>query len=300
MLEQSVRLPPGGAVTGWAALRMHGGAFFDGLEQDGRTVQRVPLAIGTSGSLKSDRLIEVSREPLDPSEVVQRQGVPCTDVRRALFDEMRRTARLRDAVVAADMAAAAMLVSVRRMSAYLDERRSCRRASVARSALELASEHSRSPQESRTRLIWQLDAGLPPPLVNQHVWDRSGRLLAIVDLLDEEAGVVAEFDGADHRNAVRHTDDIGRQERLERHGLEVVRITGLDLLAPDRVVSRLHFHRSRARFLPPSSRSWTIVPPAGWDVPETLDEYLDERDFRRQLYEQYERETKEKRSAPAS
>jgi hypothetical protein len=33
ILEQSMRLRSGGAVTGWASCRMHGGAFFDGLRR---------------------------------------------------------------------------------------------------------------------------------------------------------------------------------------------------------------------------------------------------------------------------
>src|SRR3954468_10946219 len=43
ILEQSMRLP-GGAVTGWASLRMHGAAFFDGLRDGGRTQAPVPLS----------------------------------------------------------------------------------------------------------------------------------------------------------------------------------------------------------------------------------------------------------------
>ena len=41
ILEQAMRLVSGGAVTGWAACRMHGAAFFDGLRDGGRT--RVPV-----------------------------------------------------------------------------------------------------------------------------------------------------------------------------------------------------------------------------------------------------------------
>ena len=37
--------------------------------------------------------------------------------------------------------------------------------------------------------------------MNCPVHDRSGRLLGIADLLDEEAGLVVEFDGADHRRS---------------------------------------------------------------------------------------------------
>ena len=283
VLEQSVRLPEGGAVTGWASLRLHRGAFFDGLAGDGRTRFPVPLAVGTHGRVRADGEVSVSREPLDACEVTVLDGVPCTTPRRALFDEMRRVSDVREAVVAMDMAAAALLVSVSRMREYLDEHRSWRRSSIVDKALALASEHSRSPYETRTRLIWVLDAGFPDPLVNQPVWDRNGRLLGIADLLDEAAGLVGEFDGADHRHARRHTEDVAREEAFRRRGLEMFHVTGLDVLRTDRVVSRMAFHRSRAQWLPEEQRRWTTVPPPGWPRQQTLDEYLVEQEVLRSL-----------------
>lgn len=291
ILEQSVRLPRGGAVTGWASLRLHRGAFFDGLAPDGKTRLPVPLAVGSLSKMRGDGLVQVSREPLDPSEVVVVNGIPCTAVRRALFDEIRRTRELREAVVAMDMAAAALLVSIRRMREYLAARGSWRRSSLVQRALGLASERSRSPQETRTRMIWELDAGFPRPLVNQEVRDLRGRLLGIADLLDVEAGLVGEFDGADHRSAVRHTRDLDREGGFRRAGLEVFRVTGIDVLHPGRVVERMRFHRSAARWLPPENRLWTVELPRGTQREQTLDEYLDERDFLREVYQSYEDET---------
>ena len=283
VLEQSVRLPAGGAVTGWAALRLHRAGFFDGLAVDGSTELPVPLAVGPRGKLRGDHKVALSREPLGADEIVVLHGIPCTKVPRALFDEMRRPRDLRSAVVAMDMAAAALLTSIRRMRDYWLDHRSWRRASLVGEALGLASEDSKSPQETRYRLVWVLDAGLPPPLVNQRVWGRDGNLLGIADLLDEEAGLVGEFDGADHRTAAGHTRDLARQLRLERHGLEVCRVTGLDLLDQARVVDRLHFHRDRALRLPVEERAWTTTPPAGRDREQTLDEYLEVREWQEQL-----------------
>lgn len=284
ILEQAVRLSESGAVTGWASLRLHGAGFFDGRARDGFTYLPVPLAVGRDGRVRPDERVQVSREPLPQDEVVVRQGVRATTPARALFDEIRAKREVREAVTAMDMAAAALLVSVRQMWEYHAKHRSWRRAALVASALDLASERSRSPQESRLRLVWQLDAGLPRPLVNQPVWDGRGRLLGIVDLLDEEAGLVGEFDGADHRSAARHTADLERQERLERAGLVVVRVTGLDLREPRRIAERLHFQRSRARFLPAAARGWTISPPPGVPREQTLDEYLLEQRLLRELH----------------
>lgn len=62
ILEQAVRLPEGGAVTGWAALRMHRGAFFDGWAGNGAHRLAVPLAVGRHGRVRADDEVAVSRE----------------------------------------------------------------------------------------------------------------------------------------------------------------------------------------------------------------------------------------------
>jgi hypothetical protein len=284
VLEQSARLPEHGAVTGWAALRMAGATFFDGLETDGRTRQPVPLAVGPGTKIRGDASATVSREPLAPGEVVLRHGVPCTRVVRALFDEMRRVPDWREAVVALDMAAAADLVSVRQLTAYVAGHSRWRRTAQVRRALPHASELSRSPNETRLRLIWVLDAGLPAPLVNCEVFTRQGRLLGVADLFDPVAGLVGEFDGADHRGARRHSQDVAREEGFRRAGLEVVTVTGPDLPRRQLVVDRLRSVRARARFLPEEDSAWTLVPPPEWDVPEPLDALIERRAWMREVH----------------
>lgn len=203
---------------------------------------------------------------------------------RSLFDAMRG-ADLRDAVVAMDMAAAADLVSVARMRRYLSTRTGARGVRHVAKALAVASEQSRSPNETRMRLVWVLDAGLPAPSVNQPVFDRDGRLLGIVDLLDVHAGLVGEYDGADHRSAARHSSDVDREDALRRVGLEVFRVTGPDLLVPGRVASRMRSARERAAWELPERRRWTTDPPAWWEGPVTLDEHLDAQDVLRSLHD---------------
>jgi Protein of unknown function (DUF559) len=84
--------------------------------------------------------------------------------------------------------------------------------------------------ESRLRLIWVL-GGLPRPLVNVALYDtRTGASLGRPDLLDVEAGVVVEYDGAHHRDPVRHRADNAREHRLEEAGLIVIRFDGHDTL----------------------------------------------------------------------
>ena len=88
-------------------------------------------------------------------------GIPCAIMSRALFDEMRWAADEREAAVAMDMAAAAELISIARMRDYVAAHGGWRGAPQVRRALDLADENSMSPNETRMRLIWMLDAGLP-------------------------------------------------------------------------------------------------------------------------------------------
>ncbi len=264
ILEQSVRLPPHGAVTGWAACRLHGAAFFDGLERDGTTHRPVPLAIGPDCLIRQDRAVRISRDRLDESEVRTVQGIACAVLARGLFDEMRWAAGAREAVVAMDMASAAELVSINTMRAYVVRHPGWRGVGQARAALDLADENSMSPNETRMRLIWVLDAELPRPLVNQPVFDARGRLLGIADLLDPVAGVVGEYDGAAHRAGRRHRRDVMREDLFRRAGLEYFKVVGLDLADVGLVVDRMLTTRARAKFQPSDERAWTLLPPEDW------------------------------------
>jgi hypothetical protein len=273
-----VRLPPGAALTGWSSLRMQGGAFFDGLEPDGRTFLPVRVRVPPGCHPRPRPGVEFVEGTLDP--VVSMWGMPCTAVRQAVLDEMRLADDLRESVVAMDMAAAAELTSIRRMTRYLERRTSWRGVPgipQVRSALALADERSASPQETRLRLVWRLDAGLPTTEVNVPVFDRTGRLLGYPDLLDVAAGFVAEYDGEDHRAARRHSSDVDREDRFRRVRLEVTRVTSLDLPRTGHLVTRLRAARGRASFEPPEQRSWTLEHPPGFTPQPALDTVLDRR-----------------------
>lgn len=118
ILESSVLLPPGGAVTGWAAVRWRGGGYFDGLAPDGRRVLPVPLAVGPRHDRRDRPGVRVLRDRLHADEVTIVRGVPCATTERALFDDMRHAGGVREAAVSMDMAAAAELTSIQRMRDY--------------------------------------------------------------------------------------------------------------------------------------------------------------------------------------
>jgi very-short-patch-repair endonuclease len=280
--EQAARLPPGGAVTGWAAGALLGASYLDGLAPDGRTRLPVPLALGATGNIRPSDEVLLLYDELPTDEVIVVLGIPCVIPERAAFDGMRLAPNLTEAVVHMDMLTFGEVTSLRRTQAYVDTRGAGRKgAARARAALAEAREDSWSPNESRTRMPWRHEAGLPEPLLNTPLFDRRGRLLGRPDLLDVESGLVGEFDGADHRGALRHSSDVEREERLRRHGLEVCRITGPDLLVPGRVRNRVLSARSRAKWLAEPDRLWTTTPPAGWPLDPSLAERLDERDFQR-------------------
>jgi len=270
ILEQASRLPGYGAVTAWASLRWRGGHFFEGRGLDGR-IRPVPLV---GRKLRPDARVTVSQEQLAPSEFAVVGGIPCTTVQRALFDEVRCQASWREAVVAIDMTAAAGLISVKLFGEYVVERSAWTGVPFVRRVLAMATDQSRSPQETRMRLVWILDADLPPPLCNEPVFDLAGRMLGIPDLFDPVAGCVAEYDGVDHKDGRRHQRDVAREKRYRDHGLEYFEVLGGDLHNRPAVVARMRNARSRAKFLPAESCAWTLRAPPSYLAPESLDDRL--------------------------
>ena len=125
------------------------------------------------------------------------------------------------------------------------------------------------------RLVWVLDAGLPTPLCNVPVFDCAGRLLGVPDLLDPVAGVVGEYNGADHKELDRRRSDNRREAGLRNVGLEYFDLVEGDLADRTHVVRRMQETRDRARFDPPELRRWTLTPPTWWrPKQEPLDLHL--------------------------
>jgi hypothetical protein len=145
ILEESMRLPAGGAVTGWAACRLASAAYFDGLERDNTTRQPVPLLVPPTSKVRDLPGSVVSREPLSRDEWRLVHGIPATIPVRAVFDEVRRVKDPREAVVALDVMSAAVLVSRAELRQFWRSRRRWRRARRVPWVLDLADERTRSP-----------------------------------------------------------------------------------------------------------------------------------------------------------
>lgn len=272
ILEQSMRLQGQGVVTGWAALRLHGAGYCDGML--GGVRQPVPLV--SPRQLTGSAEIEARRDRIDAAEVVEIAGVRCATVPRAAVDELMRLDDDRERIVLLDMLLAARLTSPKRLRACAAGLRGQRRRRLL-AALADADERSLSPQESRMRLVWCRDAGLPRPQCNRLVYDLTGNVVGKPDLLDLEAGVVGEYDGADHRERERHRVDTRRTEAFRRVGLECFTVVAGDSTAEQ--VDRMMSARARA-LSDRRPRRWTIVPPPGAWIPRepNLDAELDRAD----------------------
>jgi hypothetical protein len=198
IVEAAAVLPAYGGVTGWAALRWMGAQWFGGLAPDGTTV--LPVSLATAGDdIRPRTGIQVSAERLNPTELIVVDGLRVTTAARSVCFEMRYAASVRGAVVVADMAMQADLVSPSELPAFVAGLSGWTGVPRCRAAMPLTSENSWSPREtSHLRLVWVLDAGFPTPLCNVPIFDRRGRHIGTPDILDAEAGVVGEYDGSVH------------------------------------------------------------------------------------------------------
>ena len=188
ILEQSMRVRRDGAVTGWASLRWHGAAWFDGSADAAGTLLPVPLLRNSGARALDDGRATISRAQLAPDEREFVQGVWCTSALRATFDEVVRQGRLRPAVAAICMALAAGVTTLDDVRRYAATRPAWEGIPLYREAVALSNECFRSGPEVFLYLRWRLDAGFPEPLVNPPVFDLDGRLIGYPDLLDPVAG----------------------------------------------------------------------------------------------------------------
>lgn len=260
ILNQAVRLPADAGLTGWAALRWRGAAYFDGLGSGGRELLPVPLLLGNR-NLRKGPHARLSKEQFPPGEHEVIAGVPTAVAPRALYDETRWSVNDRRAVVAVDMTVAAGLVTVEGFRTYVESRPAWTGVYRARFAADHARHDVRSPQESLMRLAWTIDAGLPPPLCNPPVFSLGGRLLGYPDLFDPVAGVVGEYDGKHHLAEDQRSRDRAREEQFRDHGLEYVAVVRGELAYPDVVAQRLRAAYRRAAHLAPDRRRWTLGEP---------------------------------------
>ena len=268
MVEGVPILTGHGAVTGWAALHWRRARWFDGRAADGATPLPVPLL--TTAFRREQPGFTISQEQLKPSDLEVVDGLPVTTAVRSVGFEVRYAATWRDAVHVIDMAAYSDLVSVTELAAYIRDLGPWTGVIAARKALACADENAWSPREVRMRLAWTLDAGLPRPLCNVAVFDRTGRHVGTPDLFDPVAGIAGEYEGALHLAGGQRANDLSREADFRDVGIDVVTMVAADGANPQPFLHRLHAAYARSRALPDAERRWTIHPPAWWIPTHTV------------------------------
>jgi hypothetical protein len=254
-------VPAGAAIGGWAAGYLLGAHDLDGRGLDGRQREAVVILVPRSCHLRDRDGVRFVRTSLADDDRRDIDGIPVTGLVKTTFD-LARSRDLEGAVVAADAMARQVGVDPLSVREYARRHPRMRGVPVARRALDFADPRSRSVGESRLRVLWVVDVGLPIPQCNAYVVDVEGIVVAMPDLLDVESGLAGEYDGGTHRELAGHTSDNVREEGLEDLGLVVVRATSLDVGAyRTRTVRRLLDGHRRACAV--TSRAWGWRPGPG-------------------------------------
>jgi hypothetical protein len=266
IIEASVLVPEGGAITGWPVLHVHRARWSDGTTADG-SIRDVPV-ITPGHCRRSQRGLAFCAESLRSEDVEVRRGVRFTTAVHAVLFEICRADHVREAVRWIDVAAAADLVSLEELRRHIElfpRRPGIRQA---REAAALGVENCWSPTETEMRLIWQLDLGIDGLLCNHPVFDLDGRHIGTPDLIDVEAGLVGEYDSELHWE--KRSGDLEREAAFRRVGLEYVAMATGDRADPTAVKERTEEARSRALAAAGSPRSWTVEPPRWWTPTVTV------------------------------
>lgn len=221
--EAALLLPPDGVVAGWAAALVHGFPWTDGETARGALLP-VPVVVPRDQQIRVRSGLKVVRGLLRPGDATIVDGLPVTTPARTAFDEMRTASDCGWALARADAAVRSGRVALGQLVAISETRPGWRGVVQARTVAPLANPKAESPWESRLRWLW-ISLTKRVVLVNEDIFGLGDDWLARTDLLDPGAGIVGEFDGADHGRPGQRALDLSRDARLERTGLIVVRAT---------------------------------------------------------------------------
>ena len=216
---------PDALVSHWSATAVHG------LPAVGRRDEAVHLTVPPASGGRSTPRVRRHQSFRDaPTTVVD--GIRVTSVARTLVD-LAREAGLLAAVAAGDAALHTGIVTLPQLGAEIEACGTCRGVRCARRAVAFMDPLSESPGESLSR-VRMAELGLPAPALQREIRDVDG-LVARVDFLWPDLGVVGEFDGRakygldDPRaTADRVWKEKLREDRIRATGLVVARWTWSD------------------------------------------------------------------------
>ncbi len=222
----SRRLPGGGAFSGFTAAWLHG--------LDVVPCDPIEITVPTHSGVSTRAGMVVRRCAMDRGDVVKARGLRATSMLRTLRDLSTRLP-LTEAVVVADMALHARMVSVRDLAESVESAVGLQGVRTLREVLQHAEPASESPMETRLRMLLVL-AGLPRPEAQVTIRDRFHRFVGRPDLYFRAERLGIEYDGGTHRDTL--AADNRRQNRLLDAGVRLLRFTAGDIYStPDVAVS---------------------------------------------------------------
>lgn len=272
IVDAQATMPDGALIAGWAAAYVHGIDALDGL--DDHTMRPLPVPVLLPPGLHRADTTEVryrqSKRPIR-GELVNE--VPVTMPVRTALDLAREAPDLTEAVVPLDAFLRVRLLTPEHLERGVERFGRRRGIRQARAAIHLARVGVRSNWETRLRMFAILELGLANLQVNRAVFDPTGNVLGVPDLLDAEAALAIEYDGArwrsdrvaGHRDREQHREDNAREERLERAGLIVVRAEKRDLTAHrTKLAQRILSARQDGLRRDRTRDRWTLDEPDDW------------------------------------
>lgn len=252
------------ALGTWAAAYVLGVDWLDGRSPHTMKEQSIDV-IAPDLKRRPARGLTYHCSELPQQDAQVRDGIRVTAPCRTTFDGARWAPSLEEAVVFIDTMLAFRMIESSHLEAYAREHPGWTGVEQALTASQYARPGVGSGWETRLRLCWLLDARLPTPMVNQPIFDRSERFLGIADLFDAEAGLVAEFDGDQHRNPSQHRKDNIREEKFESANLVVVRADKVDVRHHRaQLVARLVDGHRRGQLRDRRLDKWTLAQPGWW------------------------------------
>jgi hypothetical protein len=202
----------------------------------GMALDRVHATRARRTGGRCGRTVHLHTAPLGPDEIAMVDGIAVTAPARTVVD-VARTAPFDQALVVADRALAAGLVTPEQLDDQVIAAAGWPGAPAARRVVAFADARSESVGESRSRAAIA-GAGLPAPVLQWEVRAGDGRRLGRTDFGWPDRGVVGEFDGrAKYGRLLRPGQEPGdavfaekrREDALRAVGLRVVRWTWADL-----------------------------------------------------------------------
>lgn len=176
---------------------------------------------------------------LPKAHLTTRYGLPTTTAARTVIDLARKSSFL-EGVVVADSALYERCTSKTELRRVLATCAHWPGIGQANDVVEFANGLSESVFESCARVAFR-EQGLPAPELQVTIFGRDGTMIARVDFLWREYGVIAEADGLlKYDSGQRAIAERRRDRLLQEVGYEVIHFTWKELLTdPARVARRI-------------------------------------------------------------